>query len=115
VCAAVIGPVATGRHNFLHRIDALCAENNAAREALSALSSYVGNGLGEDTTVADYEARIRDGIDRVVRVETARREQAEAERDALAADNARLRSILVADGLDQDSRYSGTPSAPRLE
>lgn len=42
-------------------------------DTLSVLSSYLSNGLGDDSTSADdFEARIRDGIDRIVRVERDR-------------------------------------------
>jgi len=56
-----------------HELRYLLTRCEEARDALSRLSSWVSNGLGEDTTTAaDYEARIRDGIDRLIRFETTR-------------------------------------------
>lgn len=76
----------------MKRISFLENELNSARCALSALSSYVGAGLGEDSTsIDDYEDRIRWGIDSHDKVWHARIESverklhiAESARDAVS-------------------------------
>lgn len=51
----------------------LTKERDALRDALSTLSSWLGQGLGDDTTSAeDYEKRIREGVDTLLRMQLTR-------------------------------------------
>lgn len=56
----------------------LRAELEDARGALSFVSSYVGQGLGDDTTsIQEYQDRIVEGIQHIIKVEEARRREIE--------------------------------------
>lgn len=60
-------------------LEARVQDRDALHAVLSGLSSWLGNGSGDDTTTAEtFDARIRDGVERVTRVEVERRERAEA-------------------------------------
>lgn len=62
------------------RVDKAEAERDDAKDELSALSSFVGAGLGDDdTTVEQFAKRIRWGVENMIKSVTTRAEAAEAE------------------------------------
>ena len=81
-------------------------ERDEARVTLATLSSWLGHGIADpdSTSVAEYEARIRQGVDTIVRVETQRREKAERRVEELE----RL-AFAVADGLERGFYGSHVP------
>lgn len=82
--------------NWEHAARRWWAKLEDAMGVLSALSSYLGAGLGEDTTTPDqYNERIRWGIDHLLRVETGRREEAERELKGAREDAAMMRLLLT--------------------
>jgi hypothetical protein len=68
--------------------------------ALGALSSSLGNGIGdESTTFGELAARIRDGVDRIVRVESQQKEAAQKR-------IAELELALEYTGRERDGSYA---------
>ncbi len=48
-------------------------ERDELRMVLAGLCSYVGNGFNDDFTPQQFNSRIRNGIDRIIRIESSRK------------------------------------------
>lgn len=73
--------------------------------ALSRLSSYVGAGLGDDsTTAAEFEQRIRDGIQHMLseQVRTVLEKAADRAVRWYGSENGQLRQIILGTAIVED-------------
>lgn len=57
----------------IERYVKLQEECDELRKVLAGLCSYVGNGFNDNFTPEEFNLRIRDGIDRIIRVEGSRK------------------------------------------